>query len=107
MKIIQTDKINPSQLKATEKDWVYNGLDGRVTCEVLEALLTQLNDYTSRTYDFSRALQGPILEMRLRGVKIDEWRRTEIREEYFNKLEAAEDRLERIVREGCNFVGFN
>src|SRR6267378_4859100 len=107
MKIIQTDKITPAQLKGIEKDWVYNGLDCCVTYEVLDALLPQLNDYTSRTYDFSRALQGPVLEMRLRGVKIDEWRRADIREEYFNRLEAAEARLERIVREGCNFVGFN
>ena len=70
-------------------------------------MLPQLNDYTQRTYDFSRALQGPVLEMRLRGVKIDEWRRAEVREEYFAKLEEAEARLERIVREGCGFVGFN
>jgi len=107
MKVIETDKITPQQLKGIEKDWVYNGLDCCVTYEVLDALLPQLNDYTSRTYDFSRALQGPVLEMRLRGVKIDEWRRADIREEYFNRLESAEARLERIVREGCNFVGFN
>lgn len=107
MKIIETDKINPIQLKGIEKDWVYNGLDCCVTAEVLEALLPQLNDYTSRTYEFSKALQGPVLEMRLRGIKVDEWRRAEVREEYFALLDAAEIRLERIVREGCNFVGFN
>jgi len=107
MKIIQTDKITPAQLKGIEKDWVYNGLDCCVTYEVLEAILPQLNDYTSRTYAFSRALQGPVLEMRIRGVKIDEWRRAEVREEYFAKLDEAEARLERIVREGCGFVGFN
>ena len=105
MKVVHTHSTTPGQLKGIEKDWVYNGLDCCVTAEVLEALLPQLNDYTQRTYDFSRALQGPVLEMRLRGVKIDEWRRAEVREEYFAKLEEAEARLERIVREGCNFVG--
>lgn len=107
MKVIHTHSTIPGQLKGIEKDWVYNGLDCCVTAEVLEALLPQLNDYTSQTYDFSRALQGPVLEMRIRGVKIDEWRRAEVREEYFERLDQAAARLERIVREGCNFVGFN
>jgi DNA polymerase I len=107
MKIVDTDKVLPGLLKGIEKDWVYNGLDCCVTYEVLEALLPQLNTNTSRTYDFSRALQGPVLEMRLRGVKIDEKRRAEVREEFSDLIDAAEARLERIVREGCNFVGFN
>lgn len=107
MKIIHTDKTSPRQLRGLEKDWVYNGLDCCVTAEVLDALLPQLNQYTRATYNFSRQLQGPVLEMRIRGVRIDRARRAEVREECFDLLGRIEANLERIVREGCGFVGFN
>jgi DNA polymerase I len=107
MKIIHTDKITPRQLNGWEKSQVYNGLDCCVTYEVLDALLPQLDEHTSKTYDFSRALQGPVLEMRIRGVLIDKQRRAEVREAYFELLDKMEANLERIVREGCDFVGFN
>ena len=77
MKIINTKDMGVGSLRGVEKDWVYNGLDCCVTYEVLEALLPQLNDYTQATYDLSRALQGPVLEMRIRGIKVDLWRRAE------------------------------
>jgi DNA polymerase I len=107
MKVVNTAQLSPSQLRGVEKDWVYNGLDACVTAEVLDALLPQLNSYTSATYNFSRALQGPVLEMRIRGVKVDLWRRAEVIEDYFQLLDKMETNLERIVREGCDFVGFN
>jgi DNA polymerase I len=107
MKVIHTHTTTPGQLRGLEKDWVYNGLDACVTYEVLEALLPQLNSYTEQTYNFSKALQGPVLEMRIRGVKVDLWRRAEVIEEYFQLLDRLEANLERIVREGCDFVGFN
>jgi len=33
-----------------------------------DVLLPQLDDHTSATYAFRRALQGPVLEMQLRGI---------------------------------------
>jgi DNA polymerase I len=107
MKVIQTDKITPRQLRDGEKYWVYNGLDACVTYEVLDALLPQLGPETSATYEFSRKLQGPLLDMRVNGVKIDLWRRAQVYEKYFDLLDQMGDNLERIVREGCDFVGFN
>lgn len=108
MKVYHTDQISPSYIKSqTEKDWVYNGLDCCITSEVCDVLLAQLDDITSGTYAFSRALQGPVLEMRLRGVRVDARRRAEIVDEYFDRMDQLIDQLERIVREGIGMQGFN
>jgi DNA polymerase-1 len=107
MKIIHTNITVPDKLKGAEKDWVYNGLDCCITAEVLEALLPQLGSETSTTYAFSKALQGPVLDMRIKGVKIDLARRAEVVEEMFTRLDRLETNLERIVREGTGFIGFN
>jgi DNA polymerase I-like protein with 3'-5' exonuclease and polymerase domains len=107
MKVINTAKLNPKDLKAWERDCVYNGLDACVTHEVFQVLKPKLTPVTSKTYEFSKALQGPVLEMRLRGVKVDLARRAEVIEHYYNLLDQMERNLERIVREGADFVGFN
>jgi DNA polymerase I len=107
MKVIDTSSMDPKRLNPVERDWVYNGLDACVTAEVLEALVPQLGRETSATYAFSKALQGPVLEMRLRGIKVDLARRGEVVEEMFERLDRLETNLERIVREGTGFIGFN
>lgn len=105
MRILYTDEAPPSDL--TENLWAYNGMDCMLTAEILDALLPQLDEHTSGTYDFSRALQGPALEMRLRGVRIDTARKSEVIDEYFETLDLLESNLYRLVGEACNFWGFN
>lgn len=107
MRIIHTDQVDPSDLKAWERDQCYNGLDACITAEVLDALLPQLDNLTGSTYALSRALQGPVLEMRLRGVLVDQHRKAEVIEDYYQSLDHLERNLERIVREGIGFYGFN
>lgn len=107
MKIIDTSTTTPSELTQWEKDMVYNGLDCCVTAEVLDELLPQLDNQTSSTYAFSRALQGPTLEMRLRGVRIDLARRDEVVEDFICKIDFLERRLQRIVGEAFGLWGFN
>jgi DNA polymerase-1 len=107
MHIIQTDKVSPNSLKTHEREWIYNGLDCCITAEVFDVLSSQLEPTTSRTYSFSRALQGPVLEMRLRGVRIDAARKAQVVDEYYERLSTLEDNLERIIREGVGFYGFN
>ncbi len=108
MRIIQTDLYSPTDLKNQwERDQVYNGLDVCVTAEVLEALLPQLDPWTSATYDFSRSLQGPALEMRLRGIRIDKARKAEVIDEYYEKIDQLERQLDRIVLEGVGMMQFN
>jgi DNA polymerase I-like protein with 3'-5' exonuclease and polymerase domains len=106
-KIIDTSKLSPARLSPSERDWVYNGLDCCITAEVFEVLRPQLDDHTRATYEFSKELQGPVLEMRLRGVLVDQARRLEVLEAYHEKLDRLEAQLERIVREGVGMIGFN
>jgi hypothetical protein len=73
MKVTRTDLLRPGQPPSeTERLWIYNGLDCCVTLEVLEEILPQLDNLTGGVYALSRALQGPVLEMNMRGVLIDE-----------------------------------
>jgi len=99
--------MNPASLSATEREYCYNGLDCAVTYEVFDVLHPQLDNHTSFTYRFSKELQGPVLEMRLRGVLVDRQRRLEVLERYHEQLDQLEVQLERIVREGLGMVGFN
>src|SRR5882762_8554893 len=107
MKIIDTSKVQPEDLSSWEKDQVYNGLDTLITAEVLEVLQPELDNQTSATYEFSKALQGPVLEMRLRGIRIDLARRDEVVEEYVNKIDHLQANLQRIVGEAFGLWDFN
>jgi DNA polymerase-1 len=107
MKIIRTDQVAPEVASPQEREWVYNGLDCVITREVLDVLLPQLDNQTTGTYQFSRDLQAPILEMRCRGVLIDQARRAEVIDEYFTKLDQLEEQLNRIVGHGLGLWQFN
>lgn len=107
MKVIDTSVSKPSDLTEFEREMVYNGLDCCVTAEVLEALLPQLDNHTAATYNFSRELQAPVLEMRLRGCLIDAARKAEVIDEFFAKIEILEGQLERIVLDGVGLPSFN
>lgn len=107
MKIIHTHLRSPTDFDDEERESVYNGLDCCLTSEILPALRSQMDEYTSRTYDFSRRLQGPVLEMRLRGVLVDQARKSAVIDELFEKVEQLEAQLERIVLDGVGLVGFN
>lgn len=107
MKIIHTDRIDPKSLKLFERDCVYNGLDACVTAEVLPLLQEQLDEHTTQTYAFSRLLQGPILEMNLRGVRIDHQRKQQVIDDFIDKIDYLERQLETIVFEGIGLPKFN
>lgn len=107
MRIINTNKVDPKDLSKEDREIVYNGLDVIVTREVLDVLLSQLDNQTTSTYQFSRDLQAPILEMRCRGVLIDQARRAEVIDEYFTKLDQLEEQLNHIVGHGLGLWQFN
>lgn len=107
MRIIETDIANPDDFSEWEKDQIYNGLDICVTGTVLNALLPQLDNNTAATYSFSKALQGPVLEMRLRGIRIDGRKKNAVIEEFFNKIDFLGRNLDRIILEGCGLSHFN
>jgi DNA polymerase-1 len=92
---------------ATEKLWIYNGLDCCVTLEVLNAVKPQLNEVTSRVYDFARALQAPILEMECRGLLVDKSKRNEVYEQLSLQLKIVHDSLAEILSEGLGVENLN
>lgn len=111
MRIINTGSIDPTELSGFERDQCYNGLDCCITREVWEAIkFTEEEQKTMEefvTYNFSKALQGPVLEMNARGVRIDQARRAEVIDQYYDQLEILERNLERIVLEGVGMMHFN
>ena len=106
-RIIRTHDYDFSTLSDFEASQVYNGLDCCVTRELVDVLQPQLDQHTSSTYDFERELQGPILEMRLRGVNIDIDRRDAVIEEYADTIDRLEAQLTRIVGEGLDVWGWS
>lgn len=107
MRIIETEHLDETTLRPQERELVYNGLDACVTAELLETLLPQLDNRTAATYAFSRQLQGPVLEMRLRGVRVDQARKGEVIEDYLNKLDQLERNLSRLIGEAFDLWEFN
>jgi DNA polymerase I-like protein with 3'-5' exonuclease and polymerase domains len=108
MRIIHTAETTPDDLQnQQERDWVYNGLDCCVTAEVFAAIHPQLDNTTAKTYSFSRDLQGPVLEMRLRGVLVDAHRKTEVINAYYEDIDRLETQLDEIVLDGVGMHSFN
>ena len=107
MKIIRTHEMDPDSLSEFEKEMCYNGLDCCVTLDVYDGLRPQLDNITASTYDFSKALQAPTLEMKVRGVLVDQVRKAEVIDEYYEIMERVEANLLRIVYEGVGMANFN
>jgi DNA polymerase-1 len=107
-RIINTSTITPEEIHDQwTRDQIYNGLDCCVTAECLNAMVPQLDGHTRSTYNFSRSLQGPALEMSLRGVRVDRVRLAEVIDEFYDKIDFLERNLSRIVLEGVGMLGFN
>lgn len=102
MRTIFTHELTPLTMptSTTEQLHIYNGLDCAVTLEVLEALLPQLDNQTAATYQFERDLQAPILEMRVRGILVDQDQRVKVIREYEAKSKIIEDNLNTILKDG-------
>lgn len=99
--IFDTATLSPeSNLSADYTDWIYNGLDCCVTLEIVEVLLRQLDPVSRKTYEFSKAMQAPILDMTTRGILIDKTRRSKVLADYMVKMEFLEAQLTTIIREG-------
>lgn len=101
MKIIQTAELRPDQpMTADHKLWCYNGLDCTVTLEIVNVLLDQLDSTTRQTYAFSLALQGPVLEMSMRGLRVDQSRRAELLDQYRREIKLIAGQLDEIIGDG-------
>ena len=106
MRIINSADRDPSKFTDFESDMIYNGLDCCVTREIFDAIHPQLDPTTAATYDFSRAMQGPVLDMRLSGLLVDKARVNQVIDEFYDKLDALERQLDRLVLDGFGLVTF-
>lgn len=107
MRIINTATTDLDKLSPFDKDMVYNGLDICCTHELWQATAPQLDNQTASTYAFSRALQGPVIEMGIRGVLVDQQARADTIDLMFATVEKLEKQLEEIVYDGVGMESFN
>ncbi len=107
MRIIRTDIDDLETIPQWDKDCVYNGFDCCVTHDVFNTLQSQLDPTSQATYDFSRSLQGPVLDMGFHGVLIDKERRDHVIEELYDTIETLSRNLEHIVLDGLGLDSFN
>lgn len=69
MPVIDTSEFD--KLNDAHRIPVYNGLDALMTLEILNHLQELPEARNSLIYDFERGLQGPVLEMMLRGFRVN------------------------------------
>ena len=97
MRIINTATLDHATLSQNENDWVYNGLDCCVTLEIVNTLLQVADPVARKTYEFSKALQGPVLEMSMTGLRVDLERRDEVQKKFTKTLKEIEAQFNEIM----------
>lgn len=96
--IIRTHELEPSALGSHQRQ-IYNGLDAALTYEVWEEI-SALSNQPPAIYNFARALQGPALEIMLRGFRVDFYERSK----GIKLIEAKRDRLNAILQRFAHAV---
>lgn len=71
MTVVATHSLIPNEPRA-DSDQIYNCLDSLLTHEIYHEL-NKLSNEPPLLYQFEQALQAPILEIMLRGIKVDEY----------------------------------
>lgn len=105
--IIQTAELDNLRLSPDENHWIYNGLDCCVTGEIFNTLYPLVDEVSRKTYEFSKALQAPILEMSLRGLLVNQKRKFDVVQQMRRKLVQLEANLQTLVKEGVGVEGLN
>ena len=106
-KIINTAEFDFNDLNEDETHWIYNGLDCCVTGEIYNELSSVIDPVAQGTYEFSKALQAPVLEMSLRGLLVNKNRRRKVIADMRRKLDLLEQQLLILVSEGVGVPSFN
>ena len=97
MKKIYTDEMTLSILPKEAQLAVYNSYDVMLTREIFDVTSKLLDETTKATYDFSKALQGPVLDMELRGILVDQAALSKLTTEFRSNVDLCEAILEDIV----------
>lgn len=105
MPIIQTHTLFPeTPLSSWLQHTTYCGLDCCLTSEIRDALEPQLqsNPNAQTIYSFERALQGPYLDLMLRGFAVDELARKYAAESLGKRIESLQSLLDSFCRAACD-----
>lgn len=110
-RIIDTaDLTTPESMRALAPDdmeWIYNGLDVTVTEEIRQALASQIDNTANNIYEFSKALQAPVLDMTMRGLLVNQNRRSRVIKDFETKLAQLEANFDLLVTEGIGHPKIN
>lgn len=104
-KIFDTSLLDETTMKSLSEDevsWIYNGLDCCVTAEVYGVLKTQLYEdlpNVREVYETALAKQAPIMEMSMRGMRVDSFGAANAITSLRRDLEAVEQKFNRICSE--------
>jgi len=105
MRIFDTADLDEKMMKTLSADdasWIYNGLDCCVTAEVYNELTELIENDTPNikaTYEMALAKLAPILEMTLRGTRIDEQARQKTIKELEKEIDSLDEKFQRIMIE--------
>lgn len=91
-----------ASLSGDEASWVYNGLDCCITAEIFNELDDQLQsepECVQETYATALAKHAPIMEMSLRGIRIELNARNETVRLLQAQLRGLDEKFQRIMRE--------
>lgn len=105
--IIDTATLDLSLYSNDETYWLYNGFDCCVTYEIFQNLYALTDETARRTYEFSKALQAPVLEMNLRGLLVNQRRKNKVIREMEAKVRQLEEQLDRLIVEGVGATQCN
>lgn len=92
MPIVFSDQIPED---SRQREWWYNSLDAAVTLELAQKLLGK--NAGQSVYAFERALQGPALDMMLRGFRIDKIWNQRMIGILEKRLDDMQDKLDRLA----------
>lgn len=106
-KIFDTSNVDFNSLTADENHWLYNSIDCCVTLEIFNELNATIDSTARQTYEFSKALQAPVLEMNLRGLLVNQQRRRAVIKEFEAKTLQLEASLSSILTGVFDLRGFN
>lgn len=105
-KVVQTAFLTDDGSE-TEKLWIYNGLDCCITREVLDVLRPEMDDVAERIYRLRLALQAPVFEMNIRGIRVDLAARDRVTAEFNRRSARLESQFNRLLTEGVGVPVLN
>lgn len=104
MKILNTAEYvteeDFARLSPSDREYIYNGLDCCVTLEILHELLSQVDESARLIYQRSLDLRAPVMEMSMRGIRVDLARRDAVKADFQRQHSFISSRLAELFREG-------